>query len=50
MEGIFVILVVNLNVSLDKHYELDAFVPHTVMRVAGVDNTPGGRGCMLPAF
>lgn len=44
MEGIFVILVVNLNVSLDKHYELDAFVPHTVMRVAGVDNTPGGKG------
>ena len=36
------ILVVNLNVSLDKHYELDAFVPNTVMRAAAVENTPGG--------
>lgn len=37
------ILVVNLNVSLDKHYELDAFVPNTVMRAAAVENTPGGE-------
>ncbi len=38
------ILIVNMNVSLDKHYEMKAFVPNTVMRAGQVDNTPGGKG------
>lgn len=38
------ILVVNLNVSLDKHYEMEKFVPGTVMRASQVDNAPGGKG------
>lgn len=38
------ILVVNMNVSLDKHYEMKTFVSDTVMRAESVDNTPGGKG------
>ncbi|MCH4218323.1 MAG: 1-phosphofructokinase family hexose kinase [Megasphaera sp.] len=38
------ILVVNLNASLDKKYELRDLKKGTVMRAASVQNTPGGKG------
>ena len=38
------ILVLNLNASVDKRYMLDEFVPGTVMRAPAVSNTAGGKG------
>lgn len=38
------ILVVNLNASLDKHYELADLVKGEVVRARSVQNTPGGKG------
>lgn len=38
------ILVVNLNVSLDKHYDMDTFKVNTVMRAKSVENRAGGKG------
>jgi tagatose 6-phosphate kinase len=38
------ILIVNMNTSLDKHYEMKQFEINTVMRADHVDNTPGGKG------
>lgn len=38
------ILTVTLNASVDKHYEVDYLVPHTVMRIRSVSNTAGGKG------
>ena len=38
------ILVLNLNASVDKRYMLDEFVPGTVMRAPSVSNTAGGKG------
>lgn len=38
------ILVLNLNASVDKRYMLDDFVPGTIMRAPSVSNTAGGKG------
>lgn len=38
------ILVVNLNASIDKRYELGDLKKGEVMRARQVDNTPGGKG------
>ncbi len=38
------ILVINLNASVDKRYVLRDIVKGEVMRAASVDNTPGGKG------
>lgn len=38
------ILVVNLNASVDKRYVLKDLVKGEVMRAVSVDNTPGGKG------
>lgn len=38
------ILVINLNASVDKRYEMADVVKGTVMRAASVQNTPGGKG------
>lgn len=38
------ILVVNLNASIDKRYELSDLKKGEVMRARQVDNTPGGKG------
>lgn len=38
------ILVVNLNASVDKRYQMDELTKGEVMRAATVDNTPGGKG------
>ncbi len=38
------ILVINLNASVDKRYELGKLVPGEVMRARSVQNTPGGKG------
>ena len=38
------ILVVNLNASLDKRYEMTDLLKGCVMRAKTVDNTPGGKG------
>lgn len=38
------ILVVNLNASVDKKYELNDLKKDTVMRARSVENTPGGKG------
>ena len=38
------ILVINLNASLDKRYELVDFAKGKVVRAKSVDNTPGGKG------
>lgn len=38
------ILVLNLNASVDKRYQLASLEKGTVMRAASVDNTPGGKG------
>ena len=38
------ILVLNLNASVDKRYMLDTLVPGTVMRAPAVSNTAGGKG------
>lgn len=38
------ILVVNLNASLDKRYELVDFAKGKIVRAKSVDNTPGGKG------
>ena len=38
------ILVINLNASLDKRYELVDFAKGKIIRAKSVDNTPGGKG------
>lgn len=38
------ILVINLNASVDKRYQLEELTKGEVMRAASVDNTPGGKG------
>lgn len=38
------ILVVNLNASIDKHYEMSDLSKGKVMRARQVENTPGGKG------
>lgn len=38
------ILVINLNASVDKRYKLKDLVKGEVMRASEVDNTPGGKG------
>ena len=38
------ILVINLNASLDKRYELVDFAKGKIVRAKSVDNTPGGKG------
>ncbi len=38
------ILVINLNASVDKRYELKDIKKDTVMRARSVENTPGGKG------
>ena len=38
------ILVVNLNASVDKRYEMKELEKGTVMRAFKVENTPGGKG------
>lgn len=38
------ILILNLNASVDKRYEMDDLVKGKVMRAASVENTPGGKG------
>lgn len=38
------ILVINLNASVDKRYVLQDLVKDAVMRAQSVDNTPGGKG------
>ena len=38
------ILVLNLNASVDKRYELNDIKKDTVMRARSVENTPGGKG------
>lgn len=38
------ILVINLNASVDKRYQMAELVKGEVMRAASVDNTPGGKG------
>ena len=38
------ILVLNLNASVDKRYQLAELNKGEVMRAQSVDNTPGGKG------
>lgn len=38
------VLVINLNASIDKRYRMADFRRGEVMRVRAVDNTPGGKG------
>ena len=38
------ILVINLNASVDKRYELQDIKKGAVMRAKTVENTPGGKG------
>lgn len=38
------ILVLNLNASVDKRYELDDLIKGKVIRACSVENTPGGKG------
>lgn len=38
------ILVINLNASIDKRYEIEDIKKGQVMRARHVDNTPGGKG------
>lgn len=38
------ILVINLNASVDKRYKIKDLIKGEVMRAAEVDNTPGGKG------
>lgn len=38
------ILVVNLNASVDKRYKISEVTKGSVMRASHVDNTPGGKG------
>ena len=38
------ILVINLNASVDKRYRMKELTKGEVMRAAEVDNTPGGKG------
>ena len=38
------ILVVNLNASVDKRYEMINLNKGSVMRARTVENTPGGKG------
>ena len=38
------ILVINLNASVDKRYKMKDLIKGEVMRSAEVDNTPGGKG------
>lgn len=38
------ILVINLNASIDKKYEVENLEKGQVMRVKSVENTPGGKG------
>ena len=44
------ILVVNLNVSLDKHYDMDTFKVNTVMRAKSVENRAGGKGIHVAKY
>lgn len=37
------ILVINLNASVDKRYKMKDLIKGEVMRAAEVDNTPGAR-------
>ena len=38
------ILVINLNASVDKRYKMKDLIKVEVMRAVEVDNTPGGKG------
>lgn len=38
------ILVINLNASVDKRYKMKDLIKGEVMRAAEVENTPGGKG------
>ena len=38
------ILVINLNASVDKRYKMKDLIKGEFMRAAEVDNTPGGKG------
>ena len=38
------ILVINLNASVDKRYEMEKLDKGEVMRATTVENTPGGKG------
>lgn len=38
------ILVINLNASVDKRYKMNDLIKGEVMRAVEVDNTPGGKG------
>lgn len=38
------ILIINLNASVDKHYTLNDLCKGTIMRARRVENTPGGKG------
>lgn len=38
------ILVINLNASVDKRYEMKELIKGSVMRALKVENTPGGKG------
>ena len=38
------ILVINLNASVDKRYKMKDLIKGEVMRAAEVDNTPGSKG------
>ena len=38
------ILVINLNASVDKRYEMEKLDKGEIMRATTVENTPGGKG------
>lgn len=44
------ILVINLNASVDKRYKMKDLIKGEVMRAAEVDNTPGGKGIALESL
>ena len=44
------ILVINLNASVDKRYKMKDLIEGEVMRAAEVDNTPGGKGIALESL
>ena len=44
------ILVINLNASVDKRYKMKDLIKVEVMRAAEVDNTPGGKGIALESL
>ena len=41
------ILVINLNASIDKKYEIENIEKGIVMRVRNAENTPGGKGLLV---